>query len=834
MSGSFNVTKRNGKKEKFNPEKINKAVQRACEGLEDRVSVSEIITDSEFQMYDGIPTVEIDKCNILSARDKIQKEPAYSYAAARLLLDVIYQEVFREEVDSDAFDYQYPKSFIFNLKELVKDGRLDERLLSFDLKRLSNHLDIERDKLWKYHGLQTIYDRYLLHINKRRMETPQGFWMRVAMGLSLGEGRNKNKRAIEFYNVLSQFHFISSTPTLFNSGTTHPQLSSCYLSTVDDSITGIFGTIGEQALLSKYAGGLGFDMTPIRGMGSYIKGTNGESQGLIPWAKIFDSTLIAVNQGGKRKGAGCMYLETWHVDIEDFLELLKPTGDERRRTHDSHTANWIPDLFMERVIADEEWTLFSPNEVSDLHGLFGKEFNKRYEHYEKVAEKGSIISRKIKAKNLWKKMLTMLYETGHPWITFKDPSNYRYSNQHMGSVNSSNLCTEILLHTKPTIYDDFIQHNGSIGETAVCNLGSVNLAKHVLDGKLDEKMLAKTVASAMRMLDNVVDINFYPAKEAAVSNLEHRPVGLGVMGFHTALHSLNINYDSDEAVDFSDYSQEFISYHAILNSAKLAKERGRYNSYEGSLWDKGKMPIDTYFDFMKKYRGDYPLSDTVRMDWSVVREAVKENGMRNSNVMAIAPTATIASLIGVSQSIEPEYSVMYTYSTLSGEFIQVSEHFLRDMQDADLWGEELLDAVKRVRGKISDIQGIPTKFKKKYKTSFEMPYDRLIACAAMRQKWIDMGQSLNLYYDFKVLKHKQPSKKHLNDIYMGAWKLGLKTTYYLRSQAASEVEQSATKQVSVDREVLEHIEQEAKHIEEEVDGIMQACSIDNLDCESCQ
>jgi ribonucleoside-diphosphate reductase alpha chain len=832
-NNSFSVTKRNGKKEKFNPDKINQAVQRACEGLEDKVSVSEIITDSEFQMYDGIPTVEIDKCNILSARDKIQKEAAYSYAAARLLLDVIYQEVFGEEVDRDAFEYQYPKSFIVNLKKLVKDGRLDERLLSFDLKRLSNHIDMERDKLWKYHGIQTIYDRYLLHINKRRMETPQGFLMRVAMGLAIDEGRSKNRRAMEFYDVLSQFNFISSTPTLFNSGTTHPQLSSCYLSTVDDSISGIFGTIGEQALLSKYAGGLGFDMTPIRGMGAYIKGTNGESQGLIPWAKIFDSTLIAVNQGGKRKGAGCMYLETWHIDIEDFLELLKPTGDERRRTHDSHTANWIPDLFMERVMADEEWTLFSPDEVSDLHGLYGKDFKKRYEYYEKQAEKGDIIFRKVGAKDLWKKMLTMLYETGHPWITFKDPSNARYTNQHMGAVNSSNLCTEILLHTKPTVYDKFIQHNGSIGETAVCNLGSINLDRHIVDGSLDEKMLANTVQTAMRMLDNVVDINFYPAKEAGVSNLAHRPVGLGIMGFHTALHSLGINYDSDEAIDFADYSQELVSYHAILNSTELAKEKGKYESYEGSLWDKGKLPIDTYFDFMKKYRSDYPTYDKVRLDWSVVRKAMKENGMRNSNVMAIAPTATIASIIGVSQSIEPEYSVMYTYSTLSGEFIQVSEHFVKDMQEAGLWSPELLEAVKKVRGKISDIKGIPNKFKQKYKTSFEMPYERLVACAAVRQKWIDMGQSLNLYYDFKALKHKQPSKKHLNDIYMDAWKAGLKTTYYLRSKAASEVEQSTTKQTT--QEVLSHINAEIKHVEEDVQTLANLCSIENgADCEACQ
>lgn len=780
----FFVKKRNGRLEKLNLDKINKCVVRACNGIND-VSASEVILDAQVQLFNKITTNEIDKALIMSARSKIEKDPGYSIVAARLLLNTIYKEVFGEGVDSDVFGMQYHKSFVTNLKALEKAGRIDKKMLSeFDLNKIAKSLDPNRDSLWKYLGIQTVYDRYLLHINGRRMETPQGFWMRVAMGLAINE-ENKDEKAIEFYDLLSMNLFINGTPTLFNSGTTHPQLSSCYLSTVDDSINGIFGTIHNQACLSKFAGGLGVDWTPIRGSSSHINGTNGKSQGLVPWLKIFNDTLVAVNQGGRRKGAGCAYLETWHTDVEDFLELRKNTGDDRRRCHDMHTANWIPDLFMKRAKEDGDWYLFSPSDCPDLHDLFGKDFDKAYLGYCKKAENGDIPFKKISAKSLWKKMLVSLFETGHPWITFKDPSNIRYSNQHVGTVHSSNLCTEILLHTKPTIYD-LVGDVTEIGETAVCNLGSVNLAAHINDGRIDYDKLAKTISVAMRMLDNVIDINFYPTKESKKSNTTHRPVGLGIMGFHDTMHLLNIDYESDAAVQESGRIQEFISYHAILNSSILSKERGKYSTYDGSLWSLGKLPQDTHEEVMK-YRGNEErVKET--LDWSVVRKHIAEHGMRNSNTMAIAPTATISYIAGCSQSIEPDFSVLFVYSTLSGEFTMVSDFFAADMKKRGLWGKDLTDAVKAVDGDI-ELLNLPDDVKKKYKTAFRTDPLSLIKCAAARQVWIDQGQSLNIYADTDSLKS-------LNDIYMHGWEKGLKTTYYLRAKSASRIEKSTSSKIS--------------------------------------
>jgi len=1102
----ISVKKRNGRLEKLNLDKINRCVQRACDDVE-AVSASEVILDAQVQLYNKITTTEIDKALILSARSKIEKDPNYSTVAARLLLNTIYKEVFGEGVDSDVFDMQYHKSFVTNLKNLVKVGRIDAELLKFDLNRLAKALDTRRDHLWNYLGIQTVYDRYLLHINGRRMETPQGFWMRVAMGLAINE-EDRETKAIEFYDALSRNLCLSGTPTLFNSGTVHPQLSSCYLSSVDDSINGIFGTIHNQACLSKFAGGLGVDWTPIRGTGSYIRGTNGKSQGLVPWLKIFNDTLVAVNQcfdpethvftgkgikqmkdvekgdfilsgngeqceveqvmfyeqndsmveidvehsvdkmrvtsghpllalrnvpvevendrtyrrldkgmiatewveagdlkqgdyvafpipqetlkvdgfadedaylyglmlgddhasidqdergvsfrqdtangslpfdyddlydkdhnkrisakfmhlprpqslqmikglldsdenlsigdeiifgnasrllvegmryqllrmgipsagnkrernydpefpcsdgpavaakgttvvydlripavqeiadlvgskvltkpnwlrvhnlilsrvksvnpmdklpvvvdlkikrdetyvtssglahnGGRRKGAGCAYLETWHCDLEDFLELRKNTGDDRRRCHDMHMANWIPDEFMRRVQGDEQWYLFSPSDTPDLHDLFGKEFDKAYKLYCKQADAGEIPSRIVPAKHLWKKMLRSLYETGHPWMTWKDPSNIRYPNQHVGTVHSSNLCTEILLHTKATKYGDTGEVE-EIGETAVCNLSSLNLAAHIENGNMNWDLLQKTIGTAMRMLDNVIDINYYPTKESRKSNTTHRPVGLGIMGFHDMLHLLGITYDSNEAVELSGQVQEFVSYHAILNSSKLAKERGTYRTYEGSTWDQGLLPIDTYRELIK-YRGNEDATIVQRLDWSEVKDHVAQHGMRNSNTMAIAPTATISYIAGCSQSIEPDFGVLYVYTTLSGEFTMANRFFADDMKRLGLWGKDLIDALKVVDGDIDQLN-LPEDIKHKYKSAFHMPPERLIDCAAARQQWIDQGQSLNLYAD-------TTSMKYLHDMYMYAWQKCLKTTYYLRAKAASRIEKS--------------------------------------------
>lgn len=780
------VKKRNGRLEPLETNKINKCVERACEGLVD-VSASEIVLDASLQLYDKVTSIEIDKALILSARAKIVKEPNYSLVAARLMLNTLYKDVFKEGVDSDGFEYQYRNSFIRNIKEMVKQGRLSPDMLKFDLKLLASKIKLDRDLLFKYLGIQTLYDRYLIHIDKKRLETPQAFWMRVAMGLSLNE-RDINEAAICFYEKISSFLYCPSTPTLFNSGTNNPQLSSCYLSTVEDSIDGIFGTIHNQARLSKYAGGLGVDWTPTRSTGSYIRGTNGESSGSIPWLKIFNDMLVAVNQGGKRKGAGCAYLEVWHLDIEDFIDLRKNTGDDRRRCHDMNTAVWVPDEFMRRVENNDIWYLFCPAECPGLHESYGPDFDNKYINRICQADRGELKNfRRIPAKDLWKKILTSLFETGHPWITFKDTSNLRYTNKHEGVVHSSNLCCEILLHTKPTLYN-----NGSIeklGETAVCNLASINLKSHIENDELNWDKLSDTINIAIRGLDNVIDINFYPTAEAQNANLTHRPIGLGIMGFHDVLHELSISYNSDKSAELAGKLQEFIAYHAILASSRLASERGKYNSYQGSDWSKGKIPSDS-----TTRNVEYQL------DWAGVRECIAKNGMRNSNVMAIAPTATISYIQGCSQSIEPDYSLLYVYSTLSGEFTMINEYFVRKMKESGLWCQELLDALIHADGDVS-LLNLPDTIKDEFLTPFDIDYRCLVDAAANRQIWIDMGQSFNIYCN-------KNSLKYLSDIYFYCWKSGLKTTYYLRSKAASKIEKSVVE--------------------------TKACSIENPNCESCQ
>jgi ribonucleoside-diphosphate reductase alpha chain len=812
---NINVKKRNNRLVPFEVEKINRSAERACENLEN-VSASEIVLDAKIKLYDKVKTSEIDKSLISSASSKIEKEPNYNYVAARLLLNTIYKEVFAEGVDSEAFELQYHKSFITNLKKLIKEGILDKRLAEFDLKKVSEAIDTSRDLNWKYLGIQTVYDRYLLHIDGRRMESPQGFFMRVAMGLALAEKEDREDWAIKFYNTLSSFDLMSSTPTLFNSGTVHPQLSSCYLNTFEDSIDGIFDGLWQEARKSKFAGGLGMDVTPYRARGSYIKGTNGENQGPVYFWKLYGDMLVAVNQGGKRKGAGCAYLETWHADIEDFLELRKNVGDERMRAHDMNTANWIPDLFLKQVEKDEDWYLFSPNETPELHEIYGENFESKYWEYVEKGKNGELrVFKEVKAKDLWKKMLKALFETGHPWITFKDPSNIRYSNQHVGTVHSSNLCTEILLHTTPTKYSEGnLREVEEHGETAVCNLASINLKNHLKKRTLDFDKIQKTADIGMRMLDNVVDINFYPTKESENANVRHRPVGLGSMGWHDVFYALGVDYSSEEAVEWSDKIYEHISYGAILSSSKLAKERGKYPTYDGSLWDKGVLPIDTYKNLFKT-RGQRPKV-TSTLDWEAVRDHISEHGMRNSNTMAIAPTATISYICGCSQSIEPNFGVIFVYSTLSGEFTQINEYFVEDIKKAGLWSQEFIDAVKSVDGDLSKLQNtIPENIKEKYKTAFHQDQIKLIDCAAARQKWIDQGQSLNLY-------NNKTSLKFLNDMYMHAWKSGLKTTYYLRSTAASTIEKS-----TVSSEKNEYTEEE-----------IMACSIEAMrngeECEACQ
>lgn len=814
------ITKQDGKREPLDPQRIRRQFIKAVYGFEKTCDWQTLSERTLRGLYDGVSVTEIEDLMIREASSRIESEPDYDFVSARLLLNKIYREVLGVQPVDSNFAGIYREKFPEYLKKAISYDRLDPRLLEFDIPRLTAALKRDRDYQFTIIGLQTLYDRYFIHEDEVRLETPQFFWMRVAMGLCLNEGDQKNERAIEFYEMLSTFRFVSSTPTLFNSGTLHPQLSSCYLSTVMDDLSHIFKTVSDDAKLSKWAGGLGNDWTNVRATNAKIKGTNGTSQGIIPFLKVANDTAVAVNQGGKRRGAMCAYLETWHLDLKDFIELRKNTGDERRRTHDMNTANWIPDLFMKRIKENGKWTFFNPSDTPDLHDLYGKAFEQRYLEYEQMVDEGKItLYRRVDAMAVWRKMLMMVYETGHPWLTFKDPSNVRSPQDHMGVVHSSNLCTEILLNT-------------SEDETAVCNLGSINLPAHIVNGELDTEKLQATVNVAMRMLDNVIDINFYPIPEARNANLRHRPVGLGLMGFQDALFSMGISYASDEAIEFADVSMEYISYFAIQASTELARERGPYESFKGSKWDRGMLPIDT-IDLLEKERGGYLKMDrTQRLDWDKVRTAVKTHGMRNSNTMAIAPTATISNICGISQSIEPSYKNLFVKTNLSGDFIVINKYLIAELKKLNLWNPELIDDLKYCDGSIADIEEIPDEIKQRFLTAFEVEPRWLIECASRRQKWIDMGQSLNLY-----LEH--PDGATLSQMYLEAWEAGVKTTYYLRTQAASSVEHSS-RNINKGNRMKHKWMKSDSAMEQRVgagsDGppTPQACSIDNPDCESCQ
>ena len=760
----------NGQRVALDPRRLQSLIESACVGLGQDVKADPIVAETMRNLYDGVPMDEVYKASILAARTLIEKDPDYTYATARLLLHTIVREVLGRDVTQDQMAQAYTEYFPQFIQKGVDNELLDPRLLKFNLARLAAALKPQRDLQFDYLGLQTLYDRYFLHVRKTRIELPQAFFMRVAMGLSLNEA-DPEARAIEFYEVLSSFDFMSSTPTLFNSGTLRSQLSSCYLTTVPDDLDGIYESIKENALLSKFAGGLGNDWTRVRALGSHIKGTNGESQGVVPFLKVVNDTAVAVNQGGKRKGAVCTYLETWHLDIEEFLELRKNTGDDRRRTHDMNTANWIPDLFMRRVMEKGTWTLFSPSNVPDLHDLFGAEFEKAYVAYEAKAASGELKpSKTVQATDLWRKILTMLFETGHPWITFKDACNVRSPQQHAGVVHSSNLCTEITLNTSDT-------------ETAVCNLGSVNLRQHLKNGQIDHEKLKKTITVAMRMLDNVIDINYYAVKKARDSNLRHRPVGLGLMAFQDSLYELRIPYASQEAVEFADRSMEAICYYAYWASTELAKERGQYSSYKGSLWDRGILPFDT-LDMLAQARGGYVEVDrSSTLDWDALRKKIAQDGMRNSNCVAIAPTATISNIIGVDASIEPSFGNLSVKSNLSGEFTVINGGLVRDLKRLGLGDDVMIMDLKHFKGSLHPIDRVPADIKALYSTAFEVEPKWLVEAASRRQKWIDQAQSLNIYM-------AGASGKKLDDTYKLAWVRGLKTTYYLRTQSATHVEMS--------------------------------------------
>ncbi|GLR13687.1 ribonucleoside-diphosphate reductase [Chitinimonas prasina] len=806
--------------------KLRAIVQSACSGYETVTDPEHIIAETLKNLYDGVPAEEVRKSAVLSARQLIEKEPAYSRVTARLLMHSLRREVLEEEVTHEEMATRYAEYFPKFIKQGIEAELLDPELAQFDLARLGAAMKYERDYQFDYLGLQTLFDRYFLHIHGHRIELPQAFFMRVAMGLAIRE-IDREARAIEFYNVLSTFDFMSSTPTLFNSGTLRSQLSSCYLTTIADDLDGIYEGLKENALLSKFAGGLGNDWTPVRALGSHIKGTNGKSQGIVPFLKVVNDTAVAVNQGGKRKGAVCAYLETWHADIEEFLELRKNTGDDRRRTHDMNTANWIPDLFMKRVIEGGEWSLFSPSEVPDLHELFGKAFEEAYVRYEAKAERGEMrVYKKIPALQLWRKMLTMLFETGHPWFTFKDPCNIRSPQQHVGVVHSSNLCTEITLNTNDN-------------EIAVCNLGSVNLVNHMVKGadgqfSLDGDKVKRTVRTAMRMLDNVIDINFYPVKKARNSNLKHRPVGMGIMGFQDCLHMLRVPYASDAAVEFADRSMEVVAYHAYYASTELAEERGKYPSYAGSLWSKGILPQDS-IDMLAEARGGYVEMDrSETLDWATLRGRIATYGMRNSNCLAIAPTATIANIVGVSASIEPNYQNIFVKSNLSGEFTVINEHLVHDLKERGLWDDVMIGDIKYFDGSLYRIDRVPQDLKDIYATAFEVEAQWLVECASRRQKWIDQAQSLNIYM-------AGASGKKMDDLYRLAWVRGLKTTYYLRTLSASSAEKSTGRGGELNAvpvgggQIAAAPAAAASYAAGE--GAAESakfCSIDNPECEACQ
>ena len=816
---SISVTKKNGETAPLDVARLSAIITDACEGLDD-VDPKAVLEESIGNLYDGVSVADMRSSLIMTARTKVEKEPNYSFVTARILMDQIRNEALEflgiaEDATYGDMQEYYPKALLSYIDKGIELDILNPELKTFDLKKIGQAIDHTRDNQFTYLGLQTLYDRYFIHSDDTTYELPQVFFMRVAMGLAMEE-ENREERAIEFYNLISSFDYMSSTPTLFNSGTVRPQLSSCYLSTVPDDLKGIFTAYQDMALLSKWAGGLGYDWTPVRSLGSYIKGTNGKSQGVVPFLKVANDTAVAVNQGGKRKGAMCSYLETWHMDIEEFLELRKNTGDDRRRTHDMNTANWVPDLFMKRVQNDEEWSLFSPGEAPDLHDLIGKEFEERYAEYEEMGEKGELRQfKKIKAKELWRKMLTMLFETGHPWITFKDSCNLRSPQQHEGVIHSSNLCTEITLNTKAS------------EEIAVCNLGSVNLKQHMKDGKLDEEKVKQTVTTAIRMLDNVININYYSVETSENSNMKHRPIGLGLMGFQDTLYMQNISYNSQEAVDFADRSMELISYYAINASSDLAKERGTYKTYEGSLWSQGIFPKDS-IKILKENRGeDYiNVDETETLDWKELREKVKKQGMRNSNVMAIAPTATISNITGVTQSIEPTYQNLYVKSNLSGEFTIINPHLVEKLKELELWDDVMINDLKYYEGSLAQIGRIPDEVKNLFMTAFEVEPRYIVESASRRQKWIDQAQSLNLYI-------ANASGKKLDVTYRMAWLLGLKTTYYLRSLAATTTEKSTVKQGALNAVSASTETTNSQELGEPA-PVPDACSIDDPDCEACQ
>jgi ribonucleoside-diphosphate reductase alpha chain len=785
--GNAVIINRNGKQERFNEVLLREYLSKMVKGYERQVSIEAIVGRVKMEIYDGIPSEDFQKALVLSARGMVENDPAYSYVAARLVRYNIFKEAgaqmdHQSYTESNIFNF-YKSFFIDSTKEGVEDKIYDPRMLDFDFAKLADAIKPERDELFQYLGMQVVQERYLarnIQKHNKLLELPQTFWMRVAMGLSLLE-TNKTEKAIEFYNLMSTLRLIPSTPTLFQAGTTYAQLSSCYLNTIDDTLESLAKvTYADNAQMSKFSGGIATDWSYVRGMGSIVKRTQIESNGIIPFMKVSNDVTLAINRSGRRRGAVCAYLETWHVDIEDFLDLRRNTGDERRRTHDMNTANWIPDLFMQRVRSDATWTLFSPDETRDLHDTYGKVFQEKYERYEKMAAEGKIrIFKTVKAKDLYKRMITMIFETGHPWFTFKDPCNLRSPQDHVGVIHNSNLCTEITL-------------NNSFEETAVCNLSSINLPRHFVEGKIDLEMMQNTIKTAMRMLDNVIDLNYYPTIEGKNSNLRHRPVGLGIMGFHDALYELGINYDSQEALKFADENQEFISYYAILASTELAKERGAYQTFRGSKWDRGIMPVDT-IALIEESRGTkIPIPRTGKLDWTPVKEAIKKYGMRNSNTMAIAPTATISNIAGSSPCIEAYYKNIFVKSNMSGEFTMVNDYLVRDLKKLGLWNDDMLAEIKQNEGSVQNIAVIPDMIKAKYKETFEIDSKVFINLAAFRGKWIDQSQSLNLFY-------RGTSGREIGDMYMYAWEMGLKTTYYLRTLAASSIEKATTSLKTVDK-----------------------------------
>lgn len=808
---AITVTYADGTQGPLDTARLRTVIDEACEGLES-VSADAIYTETIKNLYPGVRIQDVRTSSVMTARTMVEKDPNYTYVTARLLLDTLRSEALSflgiaENATQGEMHYRYPAALRTYIEKGAELGLLSPHLLEYDLEVLGEALKAERDAQFTYLGLQTLYDRYFIHSEGVRFELPQVFFMRVAMGLASNE-ENREERAIEFYNLISSFDYMTSTPQLFNSGTLRPQLSSCFLTTVPDDLFGIYSAIRDNAMLSKWAGGLGNDWTPVRALGAHITGTNGKSQGVVPFLKVVNDTAVAVNQGGKRKGAVCAYLETWHLDIEEFIELRKNTGDDRRRTHDMNTANWIPDLFMKRVFQDGDWTLFSPNNVPDLHDLHGRAFETAYCEYERLAIAGKIeVYKTLKAKDLWRKMLSMLFETGHPWITFKDSCNVRSPQQHVGAIHSSNLCTEITLNT-------------SKEEVAVCNLGSVNMVNHVDENGLNIEKLQRTIKTAVRMLDNVIDINYYSVDQAKTSNLRHRPIGMGIMGFQDALYAMKIPYSSEKAVEFADSSMEAISYYAIEASTYLAEERGAYESYKGSLWDRGILPIDS-LKLLSEERGAEFLDVNMNssMDWDSLRERIKNVGMRNSNVLAIAPTATIANISGVSQSIEPTYQNLYVKSNLSGEFTVVNPYLINDLKALDLWDSVMANDLKYYDGSVRMIDRIPQHIKDLYATAFEIEPRWLVDAASRRQKWIDQAQSLNLYI-------AGANGKKLDVTYRMAWLRGLKTTYYLRALAATSTEKS-----TIDNNSLNAV---SSQMASESAAVPQACSIDDPDCEACQ